>query len=155
MPTGWRPADVAEKYPVYKIADVYHFEKYGPAFSKVTLIWSGFQLVITLLLISYLFGNIAAIGSPGMFVYGGFIFLMVYAYTEFMDGSAYAGIWETFKNLAGLFVIGYTGDWFGSDNVFIWIKYFLIVYLVLATIITNYLVYSGKRTLHVSHTLAS
>ena len=26
MPTGWRPADVAEKYPVFKINDVYHFE---------------------------------------------------------------------------------------------------------------------------------
>jgi alkylglycerol monooxygenase len=36
MPTGWRPADVAEKYPVYKIEDVYNFEKYAtrtkPAF---------------------------------------------------------------------------------------------------------------------------
>jgi sterol desaturase/sphingolipid hydroxylase (fatty acid hydroxylase superfamily) len=28
MPLGWRPADVAAKYPVYKIEDVYHFEKY-------------------------------------------------------------------------------------------------------------------------------
>jgi hypothetical protein len=31
MPTGWRPDDVAEKYPVYKINDVYQFEKYNPA----------------------------------------------------------------------------------------------------------------------------
>jgi len=26
MPTGWRPADVAQKYPVFKIEDVYQFE---------------------------------------------------------------------------------------------------------------------------------
>ncbi|HRN58010.1 MAG TPA: sterol desaturase family protein, partial [Agriterribacter sp.] len=26
MPTGWRPADVVEKHPVYKIDDVYHFK---------------------------------------------------------------------------------------------------------------------------------
>lgn len=30
-PTGWRPKDVEEAYPVYKIDDVYNFEKY---FSK-------------------------------------------------------------------------------------------------------------------------
>ena len=28
-PTGWRPENFEEKYPVTKISDVYHFEKYG------------------------------------------------------------------------------------------------------------------------------
>ncbi|MEL6257067.1 MAG: sterol desaturase family protein, partial [Bacteroidota bacterium] len=28
MPLGWRPEDVKEKYPVYKIEDVYNYEKY-------------------------------------------------------------------------------------------------------------------------------
>jgi alkylglycerol monooxygenase len=28
MPTGWRPADMEEKYPVYKIEDIYNFQKY-------------------------------------------------------------------------------------------------------------------------------
>ena len=28
MPTGWRPDDVVEKFPVYKIEDVYNFQKY-------------------------------------------------------------------------------------------------------------------------------
>ena len=155
MPTGWRPSDVADKYPVFKIADVYHFDKYGPTASRATLTWSAFQLCVTLLLISYLFANIAAIGSPGIFVYGGVIFLMVYAYTEFMDGSTYAGIWETIKNLAGFGIITYTGDWFGSDSIYGWIKYVLLVYFVLSTIVTNYLVYSGKKTIHNSPTLAS
>ncbi|MFT3910281.1 MAG: sterol desaturase family protein [Ferruginibacter sp.] len=36
-PTGWRPADVAEKYPVYKIENVYAFEKYDTGFSKLFL----------------------------------------------------------------------------------------------------------------------
>jgi len=33
MPTGWRPADVAEAYPVYKIEDVYDFEKFETKYS--------------------------------------------------------------------------------------------------------------------------
>ena len=44
MPTGWRPADVAEKYPVYKIEDVYHFEKYNPESSTLLYAWSWIQL---------------------------------------------------------------------------------------------------------------
>ena len=33
MPTGWRPADVKEQYPVTIITDVYDFKKYQPTAS--------------------------------------------------------------------------------------------------------------------------
>ncbi|CAN5393365.1 sterol desaturase family protein [soil metagenome] len=145
MPTGWRPADVAKKYPVYKISDVYHFDKYAPQASKATFAWSCFQMIVLLLIISYLFGNIAAIGSPQMFLYGGFVFLMVFAYTEFMDRNPYSIIWEGIKNLFGLAIIFYTGDWFGATVLFSWIKYALIFYFVFATIITGWLVYADQR----------
>ncbi|HCX76814.1 MAG TPA: sterol desaturase, partial [Algoriphagus sp.] len=46
MPLGWRPKDVAEKYPVFKIEDVYHFQKYNPFLSKGMLIWSFAQLIV-------------------------------------------------------------------------------------------------------------
>ncbi len=78
MPTGWRPADVAEKFPAYKIEDVYNFEKYDPNYSNELLTWSWVQLTILLLTTSYLFANIAVIGSPAFFIYGLFIFLSVY-----------------------------------------------------------------------------
>ena len=80
MPTGWRPDDVNLKYPVYKIDDPYNFEKYDPPATKLLQFWSWIQLSVLLLLISYLFGNIAYIGKPDIFIYGGFIFLMVYAF---------------------------------------------------------------------------
>jgi hypothetical protein len=86
MPTGWRPADVESKYPVYKIEDVYHFEKYHAKESTLLLVWSWVQLVILLLMVSYLFANIAYIGNPTIFLYGAFVFLFVYAFTELMDG---------------------------------------------------------------------
>ena len=145
MPTGWRPADVAEKYPVYKINDVYHFDKYAPPATKAVFAWSCFQMVALLLLISYLFGNIAAIGNPQMFVYGGFVFLMVYAYTELMDGNSYAIAWETIKNIFGIGVIIYTGDWFGASALFGWIKYALIAYFILSTFITGWILYSAQH----------
>lgn len=135
MPTGWRPADVAEKYPVYKIEDVYHFNKYDTGHTKPMVIWSCIQLMVTLLLISYLFGNIAAIGNPDMFVYGGFIFLHVYAFTELMDRSKYAWIWEGLKTALGLYIMVPNNDWFGLSQympfaVTILYGYFIVSFAV-------------------------
>jgi len=116
MPLGWRPADVARNYPVAKIEDVYHFEKYNPFLTQGMVIWSFGQLIALLLLLSYLFGNLVDIGSPGIFYYGVFVFLTVYAYTELMDRNPNAWAWEILKaSYAGYFVIT-TGDWYGLNS---------------------------------------
>jgi sterol desaturase/sphingolipid hydroxylase (fatty acid hydroxylase superfamily) len=137
MPTGWRPADVDEKYPVYKITDVYNFQKYDPSTSPALLAWSWVQIILLLLFVSYLFGFIAKIGSPGMFIYGGFVFLYVYALTELMDRNQHAWIWELAKNVLGLTIIYVQRDWFGANDFIPGIKYFLIAYFIASAIITT------------------
>lgn len=131
MPTGWRPADVAERFPVFKIEDVYDFEKYDTVHSKPFLVWTWFQLVVLLLLVSYMFGNIATIGTPALFFYGGFVFLFVYAFTELMDGSRYAFIWGLLCAALGAGILLYTGDWFGISAFNANIKYFILSYFIL------------------------
>jgi sterol desaturase/sphingolipid hydroxylase (fatty acid hydroxylase superfamily) len=133
MPTGWRPADVIDKYPIPKIEDVYHFEKYNPGHHKLLPAWSWIQLVMILLFISYFFANIAAIGSPNIFVYGGFIFLSVYAITDLMDGKQTAWIGESIKNLFGIVWIIQTGDWFGLAGYSNLLLYAILAYFVVAT----------------------
>jgi alkylglycerol monooxygenase len=146
MPTGWRPADVAEKFPVYKIEDAYHFEKYNTKSSPELNVWIWIQLTTLLLFISYLFGFIAKIGSPEMFYYGGFVFVMVYAFTELMDRNPYALFWELIKNIFGIAVIYKTGDWFGiNSNITGWINYSLIGYFILSTFITAWFVYKHRE----------
>lgn len=140
MPTGWRPADVAEKYPVYKIEDVYHFNKYDTGNSKTLVIWSWIQLTITLLFISYFFGNIAAIGSPQMFVYGAFVFIQVYAFTELMDRNKYAWVSEAIKMAFAFGILVQTGDWFGLTQYVIPIVPVLTVYFVLSFSVCLYFV---------------
>ena len=144
-PTGWRPADVAEKYPVYKIEDVYDFEKYDTPFSKSFLAWTWFQMVVLLLLISYLFGNIASIGTPGIFIYGAFSFLFVYAFTELMDGSHYAFIWEILKAGFGICILFYTGDWFGLSSLDPVLKYFVLAYFIASLGAVSWFTYSKRR----------
>lgn len=116
MPLGWRPSDVATRFPVYKIQDVYHFEKYNPAHHRYLGAWTWFQMTMLLFFISFLFATIASIGTPGIFVYGLFVFLSVYAYTELMDGNANAWVWESVKNMLGVGIIATWGDWFGASQ---------------------------------------
>ena len=145
MPTGWRPVDVAEKYPVYKIEDVYHFKKYDPKANPLLNLWSWIQLVLLLLFISYLFANIAAIGSPDIFIYGGFVFLSVYALTELMDRNPYALFWEAIKNMFGIAIIFSQGDWFGATGFMPFINYFLLAYFIASTIIVGRFVYLHRK----------
>ena len=147
-PTGYRPADVTEKYPVHKIEDVYNFEKYHPASSVALNIWSWIQLILILLFISYLFGNIASINklnSAYIYLYGGFVFLSVYAFTELMDRNKHAIFWEGIKNIFGILVIYRSGDWFGMSTYALWINYMLIVYFIFSTVITGWFVLQHKK----------
>lgn len=146
MPTGWRPADVAQEYPVYKIEDVYDFEKYDTQFSKPFLAWTWTQLIMLLLFVSYLFGNIAVIGLPNILVYGGFLFFFVYALTEMMDGSRYAWVWELIKFTAGAGIILYSGDWFGADAYSPVIKYALFIYFFVSLAATLLFTFKKERT---------
>ena len=147
MPTGWRPDDVAKKYPVFKIENVYHFEKYDPASSPLLYAWSWIQVTILLLLISWLFGNLAAIGSPAMFIYGAFVFVYVYAFTELMSRNKYAVVWELLKNIFGIGIIYYYGDWFGAGKSLPWINIVLITYFIVSSLITGWFVlYDFKKS---------
>ncbi len=134
MPLGWRPADVAKKYTVSKIEDVYHFDKYNPFLTKGMLIWSFAQLITLLLLLSYLFGNLAAIGAPGIVYYGGFVFLTVYAYTELMDRNQNAWAWEALKMVYAMYFVVTSGDWFGLNKFLPGSVYIFVGYLVVSAL---------------------
>lgn len=138
-PTGYRPADVIEKYPVYKIDDPYHFEKYDTKASTQLHVWTWVQLMMLLFFVSYFFGSIAAINSMGtqyIFWYGGFIFLSVYALTELMDRNPWALFWEVARSSLGLVFLLQQNDWFGSGTYFSPVFYALGTYFVLSLIVT-------------------
>ena len=141
MPLGWRPSDVVEKYPVNKIQDVYHFEKYDTPASKGMQIYLWVQLICMLLLVSYLFANVAMIkqlGIANIFIYGAFVFVQVYALTEFMDRGKYAWVLELVKNVVCITYIDKHGAWFGSNTISTMIAPAMIGYFVLSAIAVYY-----------------
>ncbi len=130
MPTGWRPADVKEKYPVKTIEDVYNFKKYKPESSKALKAYSIFQLVVTTAMMLFMFYSYSEIGFSGLLLFGAFVFWSVYGYTTLMDRAKYAVWIEILRGLAGLVLVFLTNDWFGLNVYWSIVVYFVAFYLV-------------------------
>ncbi len=146
--TGYRPADVAAKYPVYKIEDVYHFEKYNTQSSSALNAWSWIQMIMVLLFVSYMFGNIALINSIDktyIIWYGGFIFLSVYALTDLMDRNGSAIVWEFIRSGLGLALLFQQNDWFGASTYLPAIKFILGAYFIISVMVTGWFVMKHKK----------
>jgi alkylglycerol monooxygenase len=134
---------VVEKYPVFKIENPYNFQKYYPKASNLMVYWTWGQFLITFAFLFFFYGNIAKLGVPNMFVYGGFLFLTIYAYTELMDRNPNAIYWEILKNVVGLGLIYYYGDWFGNGKT--WVNYLIGSYFVFSSVITFWFVWFDFR----------
>lgn len=137
--TGYRPADVAEKYPVSKIDDVYHFDKYDTKTSPAFSAWTWLQLLMLLLFISYLFGKIANINSIDasyIYWYGGFVFLSVYSLTELMDRNRYAAVWELLRCGLGIYILFSQEDWFGASQWLSSVQYILAGYFIVSALVS-------------------
>ncbi|MBM3441144.1 MAG: sterol desaturase family protein [Bacteroidetes bacterium] len=133
MPTGWRPADVQQRFPIQKIEDVYQYEKYDTPAMPTFHAWCWVQLTVMLGFLSWLLAHVADIGSPGIFLYGGFIFISIYAMTDMMDGNRSAFLWEAARGLyGGWLLFSQGGDWFGLSQWTPWAGFAIATYFILS-----------------------
>ena len=139
MPLGWRPEDVASRYPLYKISDVHAYQKYDTANPPLHLTWVVVQLFVTLLMVLHLIANLAQIGSPDIFWYGTFIFLSIFSYTEFLDRRKSVVWWEVLRAALGYFLLAQTDGWFGAAGLHPVIPALLKVYLAFSAFVTSIL----------------
>ncbi len=136
MPTGWRPADVAAKYPVEVIEDVYTQEKYDTKPSTAMDVWASVQMTVTLFMSMYLFNRLADLPTWQLLLYGGFIMLTVFSYTTLMDKKPVAFWLEAFRTIVGVSIIIALGDWFLLGE---WIpagKWIVGLYLLSSLLVT-------------------
>jgi len=113
MPTGWRPADVKDKFPIKERTNI----KYNTPMSIQFALWSFFQLFITSIFLFhflYLFPN----NSTQMnYLYASIILLHIFSFTAALDQKGYSILIEFFKVILGFYIIfqnNYT--WFNIDN---------------------------------------
>ncbi len=144
MPTGWRPADVSEKYPVAYTEDVYNRPKYDtPATSNFTT-WSWFQLAVHNLLLIHLLLTIGDLGFFNIVWYSVFLMLSIFSYTSLMDGHPIAFGAEILKAFAAGFIFFNTGGWFGIDAIVPAGSFIIGGYIITAVVVTFYFVKSQK-----------
>jgi len=139
MPTGWRPTDVEEKMPV-SYASVDSFVKYDTPASNLLIGWSWMQFGVLSLMTFHLLIQIVSIGQPGVFIYGAYLFLMVYSYTTLMDQDKSALWLELIKSAIGILLMYNLGSWFGIDSLLPGGSIAVFIYHILSAIITAYIV---------------
>lgn len=144
MPTGWRPPDVKEKYPIAIIENVYNFRKYQPEASAALKGYSLLQLIGTTILMLFMFYNYSEIGFEGLLLFGAFIFVGIYGYTTLMDRKNYAVWIEVIRGVAGLALIYFTSDWFGINTYFSIASYLVAIYFLVTIFGGVYFTYFEK-----------
>lgn len=132
MPTGWRPEDVKVKYPVEYTINPYEQIKYDPKSSPGIHYWSWFQYVLSTLLLTHLLIHISKIGFPMLFVYGAFLFIMIYSFSSLMDMEKEAVWIEILKSIFGFSIIYYTGGWFHLEEILPYAQYLLAAYFLIS-----------------------
>ena len=102
MPTGWRPLDVAEKFPVITIENPSSLKKYTTENSKFLLGWSYFQLFMTSALMFLIFFKMPLLSKSMILLLGGLLAIHVMAYTLLLDGKKVAIVLEGLKFVFGM-----------------------------------------------------
>lgn len=145
MPTGWRPADVKDKYPVPVVEDVFNFRRYETPASPLLKGYAIFQTLATLFFLLFMFYNYSNIGFDGLLLFGTFVFVGIYGYTTLMDRDRMAVWIEVLRGLGGLALIGFTGDWFGMADYLSWGVWLVAGYFLLTIFGGIYFTYLEKR----------
>ncbi|GLR17320.1 sterol desaturase family protein [Portibacter lacus] len=139
MPTGWRPEDVSIQYPITYEKDPHAQVKYAPASSKSLKNWSWFQYVFSTLLMIHMLTQIDKIGFPYLFVYGGFLFVLIYSYSSLMDHETKAVWIEIGKSIMGLSIIISTGSWFYLEEMLPGANLLMALYFLVSPVVVYYL----------------
>jgi alkylglycerol monooxygenase len=144
-PTGWRPADRAQLVPVDSIKDVVKQEKYQGKPTQLLLVWSWVQMLLTYVLLVYLFSHLSQWPVWAMMTYGAFVFLHVWSYTELMDGAAYSFETSILKAIIALTLINQMGgQWFYATGLWSWLT-LLVTVMVVASVAVTYQVCKEQK----------
>jgi len=116
MPTGWRPDDVAEKYPWSYWKNAYEQVKYDSKPSQTLFAWSWFQLVVNFAMVFHVLVAFVNFQYLEVMLYAIFMMVSIFAYTSLMDKAKVALPAEVIRFVMGIGLIYWNGGWFGLQE---------------------------------------
>jgi len=147
MPTGYRPKDVVEKYPIDKIDDVHNFDKYSPPTNKLVTSWVLFQWLSTNVLVFFFLSNFSKFTTQQSLIFGGIIFLSIFSYSAVMDGFKWAYKLEIIRNILCLCLFITPSQFeFYSVNL-IYVFFFAVIYFSIGAVSSIVLNWNLKEKL--------
>ena len=105
MPTGWRPKDVAERFPRSIIEDVHNMEKYNPKYTFIQKAIGVFHFTAINIMIHYFLANFAELSVQFRLIFGLIIFTSIFGFTSLMDLHSWAIKFQIFSGCIGLLLI--------------------------------------------------
>jgi len=117
MPTGWRPKDVEDLFPIKSTRNSKSQIKYQTNNSRKLILWSFFQLFISGSLMLLMFSIASKISNITLFCLAFFLILNVFSYTSMLDGRKKISIITDLIKLAFILYIILTQN-FNSDIFF-------------------------------------
>ncbi len=146
MPTGWRPKDVEQAFPVDIIDQPEKQVKYRTEQHSGEKLYYTLRLLFNLALMLFLFRQIAEYPFTGLLFYGLFLFIDVFAYTSAMDGWKGAIAFDMAKSLLGFALFHQYGQWFGLASVSQLLAIGVLIYFLLTPLLTGFfLLYVRKK----------
>jgi len=136
MPTGWRPPDVKEKFPLHEITNPKKQIKYHTENSNLLVAYSWTQIIIMNILMFHMFTIIPSYNVTMCYVYAAMLILSIFSFTSILDHRNYALMAESVKLSLGFSLLYYQNySWFGLSGFYV---YGLIFYFITSFLLTYY-----------------
>ncbi len=138
MPTGWRPADVEKKYPLFTISKMTELKKYNPVYSNWFRAFSVIHIFVIFLLLSFLFYRFGEITRTDALINGTFLMMAIFGFTALLDKKQYGILSMVLVTVAIIIFSLQQGDWFGLHKTLHINGMTVAVYFTVTTAIALY-----------------
>ena len=120
MPTGWRPDDIIEKYPLKEIKNPYEQIKYKTNNSSLLIVWAWTQHIFAGILMFHFFKIMNLQSMTLNYFYAVFLLLHIFSFTALLDYSKSFLIVEFIKIFLGFGIIYYNSNmWFDLSGLYV------------------------------------
>ena len=139
MPTGWRPKDVAARFPRPIVENVFAQKKYAPVYSTKHKLIALFHFTGITVILGYFLSHFGDLTYESQVAFGILVITTVFGFTSLMDGYRWAAPFEMVRGLIGLsFLLLPTNSGLWETNFNLVAVLFLYFLLTLAASLWTY-----------------
>ena len=139
MPTGWRPKDVAARFPRPIVENVFAQKKYAPVYSTKHKLIALFHFTGITVILGYFLSHFGDLTYESQVAFGILVITTVFGFTSLMDGDRWAAPFEMVRGLIGLsFLLLPTNSGLWETNFNLVALLFLYFLLTLAASLWTY-----------------